>query len=176
HMERYPETYIKKDLAEKIVLLSGPRQVGKTTLSRQLLSPYVYLNYDATGDRKTLKNEEWARDVQMVIFDELHKMKNWKSWLKGIYDTEGIPPSLFVTGSARLDTYRKGGESLAGRFFSYRLHPLTVKEVCSVSDEDPKTVLDKLIKFGGFPEPYLKANETFAKRWRRTHVDTIVRE
>lgn len=175
-MRRYLESYIKKDLKEKIVLLSGPRQVGKTTLSQQLVSSYAYLNYDSTADRKIIKKEEWPRGVELVIFDELHKMKNWKSWIKGIYDTEGIPPALLVTGSARLETYRKGGDSLAGRYFSYRLHPLTVKEICYFLKEAPKNTLDNLIKFGGFPEPYLKGDEAFAKRWRRTHVDTIIRE
>ena len=175
-MERYLEKHIKKDLKEKIVILSGPRQVGKTTLSKQLIPSNVYLNYDSAADRKIIRKEEWARDVKLVIFDELHKMKNWKSWIKGIYDTEGIPPSLLVTGSARIETYRKGGDSLAGRFFSYRLHPLTVKEICAYLDETPKAALDKLVSFGGFPEPYLKNSETFAKRWRRTHVDTIIRE
>jgi predicted AAA+ superfamily ATPase len=175
-MERYLEKHIKKDLKEKIVILSGPRQVGKTTLSKQLIPSKVYLNYDSAADRKIIRKEEWARDVELVIFDELHKMKNWKSWIKGVYDTEGIPPSLLVTGSARIETYRKGGDSLAGRFFSYRLHPLTVKEICAYLDETPKAALDKLVSFGGFPEPYLKNSETFAKRWRRTHVDTIIRE
>lgn len=175
-MERYLEKHIKRDLKEKIVILSGPRQVGKTTLSKQLIHSNVYLNYDSSSDREIIRKEEWARDVQLVIFDELHKMKNWKSWIKGIYDTEGIPPALLVTGSARLETYRKGGDSLAGRFFSFRLHPLTLKEICAFLDETPKNALDRLIKFGGFPEPYLKNSETFVKRWRRTHVDTIIRE
>ncbi|MFV1977027.1 MAG: ATP-binding protein [Candidatus Scalindua sp.] len=180
-MKRYLENYITRDLKEKIVILSGPRQVGKTTLSKQLTPSNMYLNYDSTSDRKIIKNEEWNRDVKLVIFDELHKMKNWKSWIKGIYDTEGIPPGLLVTGSARLETYRRGGDSLAGRFFSYHLHPLTVKEICSFLNESPlnespKTALDKLIEFGGFPEPYLKNSAKFAKRWRRTHIDTITRE
>jgi len=175
-MRRYLEEGIKKDFKDKIVILSGPRQVGKTTLSRQLVSSHAYLNYDSTADRKIIKKEEWPRDVELVILDELHKMKNWKSWIKGIYDTEGIPPALLVTGSARLETYRKGGDSLAGRYFSYRLHPLSVKEICSFLNESPKNALDNLIKFGGFPEPYLKNDESFAKRWRRTHVDTIIRE
>ena len=175
-MERYLEKHIKKDLKEKIVILSGPRQVGKTTLSKQLIPSNMYLNYDFAADRKIIRKDEWARDVELVIFDELHKMKNWKSWIKGIYDTEGIPPSLLVTGSARIETYRKGGDSLAGRVFSYRLHPLTVKEICAYLNETPKAALDKLVSFGGFPEPYLKNSETFAKRWRRTHVDTIIRE
>jgi predicted AAA+ superfamily ATPase len=175
-MKRYLEEYIQEDLKQKIVLLSGPRQVGKTILSMQLTPSNVYLNYDSTSDRQIIHAEEWARDVQLVIFDELHKMKKWKSWIKGVYDTEGNSPSLLVTGSARLDTYKKGGESLAGRFFPYRLHPLTVKEICKHLNEKSEIALDKLIKLGGFPEPYLKNSKTFAKRWRRTHTDTIIRE
>ncbi len=175
-MERYLEKYIRKDLKEKIVLLSGPRQVGKTTLSVQLERSYVYLNYDATSDRQIIRAEEWNRDTRLVIFDELHKMKNWKSWIKGIYDTEGNLPAILVTGSARLETYKKGGESLAGRYFPYRLHPLTVKEICQYRDEGSRKALDRLIKMGGFPEPYLKNSEKFAKRFRRIHTDTIIRE
>jgi uncharacterized protein len=175
-MERYLDNLIRKDIQEKIVLLSGPRQVGKTTLSKQLTSSHVYLNYDAAADRRIIHAQEWNRDTELVIFDELHKMKKWKAWVKGLYDTEGIPPALLVTGSARLDTYRKGGESLAGRFFYYRLHPLTVKEICSNLGEKSETALDKLVKLGGFPEPYLKNSETFAKRFRRIHTDTMIRE
>lgn len=175
-MKRYLEQYIKKDLDEKIILLSGPRQVGKTTLSKQLSPLYAYLNFDSTPDRKIIHAEEWTRDVEMVIFDEIHKMKKWKSWIKGIYDIEGTSPSILVTGSARLDTYKKGGESMAGRFFSYRLHPLTVKEICFYLKEESKAALDHILEFGGFPEPYLKKNRLFAKRWRRTHTDTIIRE
>ena len=175
-MKRYLEAVIKNDLREKIVLLSGSRQVGKTTLSRQLIPSQVYLNYDASSDRKIIMAEEWSRDAELVIFDELHKMKNWKSWIKGIYDSEGCRPGLLVTGSARLDTCKKGGESLAGRFFPFRLHPLTVKEICGNSAEDSLSVLERLLKTGGFPEPYLKNSELFAKRWRRVHTDTIIRE
>ena len=175
-MERYLEKFITEDMKEKIILLSGPRQVGKTTLSRQLVESNSYLNYDSSSDRRVILAEEWNRDVTLVIFDELHKMKKWKSWIKGVYDSEGASPALLVTGSARLDTYRKGGESLAGRFFSFRLHPLTVKEICHFLKEKPSKALDDLIRFGGFPEPYLKKSDTFAKRWRRTHTDTIIRE
>ncbi len=175
-MERYLEKFIHEDMKEKIILLSGPRQVGKTTLSRQLVESNSYLNYDSSSDRRVILAEEWSRDVRLVIFDELHKMKKWKSWIKGVYDSEGASPALLVTGSARLDTYRKGGESLAGRFFSFRLHPLTVKEICHLLEEKPSKALDDLIRFGGFPEPYLKKSDTFAKRWRRTHTDTIIRQ
>ena len=174
-MRRYLEEPIRKDLREKIVLLSGPRQVGKTTLSKQLVPSYSYFNYDAAKDRAMLEKEEWDASVELLIFDELHKRKNWKSWIKGIYDTRGVPPALLVTGSARLDILRKAGDSLAGRFHSYRLHPLTVKEIHENLGESPSIALDGLLRFGGFPEPYLKKDETEAKRWRRTHGDTIVR-
>ena len=174
-MRRYLEEPIGKDLREKIVLLSGPRQVGKTTLSKQLVPSYSYFNYDAAKDRALLEKEEWDTSVDLLVFDELHKRKNWKSWIKGIYDTRGVPPGLLVTGSARLDVLRKAGDSLAGRFYSYRLHPLTVKEIHENLGESPHIALEGLLRFGGFPEPYLKKDETGAKRWRRTHGDTIVR-
>lgn len=175
-MNRTLENQILEDLKEKIILLSGPRQVGKTTLSKQLTSAFTYLSYDASSDRKIIQAQELTRDTLLVIFDELHKMKKWKSWVKGIYDTEGIRPAILVTGSAHLDTYKKGGESLTGRFFSFRLHPLTVKEICEHLHEDSETTLEKLLKTGGFPEPYLKSSEAFSKHWRRTHTDIIIRE
>src|SRR5690606_23568077 len=100
-VRRSQEDRIRKDLKKKIVLLSGPRQAGKTTLSKQLGLGFVYLNYDDAEDRKILMAREWDRRVELTIFDELHKMRRWKAWLKGVYDTEGIPPGLLVTGSAR---------------------------------------------------------------------------
>ena len=174
-MNRYLGPYIKNDLKEKVVILSGPRQVGKTTLSRNLVSSFMYLSYDSASDRRIISKAEWQRDIELVIFDELHKMKGWKSWIKGIFDTEGVQPNLLITGSARLETAKKGWDSLAGRYFSYRLHPLTVKEICTILKEDPMQALNKLIQYSGFPEPYLKGSDTFAKRWRRTHIDTIIR-
>jgi predicted AAA+ superfamily ATPase len=174
-MKRYLEGIIKRDLSKKIVLLSGPRQVGKTTLSKQLFESFAYLSFDAASDRSTIEKEEWPKNVDLVVFDELHKRKFWKSWIKGIFDTRGIPPALLVTGSARLDLLRKGGDSLAGRFFSHRLHPLTVREIVAELGETPQAALDGLLARGGFPEPYLGRNEEDARRWRRTHVDTIIR-
>lgn len=175
-MKRMLEEPIRKDLKEKIVLLSGPRQVGKTTLARQLDPGAVYLNFDAAEDRAILKKQEWPRSAPLIIFDELHKMKGWKSYIKGIYDTQGVSPGLLVTGSARLETYRKGGDSLAGRFLAHRLHPLTVKELCKVQSAKPADALERLLKFGGFPEPFLKADETFARRWRRSLADAVLRQ
>jgi predicted AAA+ superfamily ATPase len=128
-MERYLAEYIQEDLGKKIVLITGPRQTGKTTLSKGLSDDFDYFNFDSLDDRLSLQNKSWDRSKRLVIFDELHKLKNWKSWLKGVYDTEGMPPALLVTGSAKLDTYRKVGDPLAGRFFQFRLHPLDLKEI-----------------------------------------------
>lgn len=165
-----------RDLSRKIVFLSGPRQVGKTTLARQLMDSHAYLNFDSARDRKLIRDEEWDRSVPLVVFDELHKKKKWKSWIKGIYDTEGIPPGLLVTGSARLDTYRRGDDSLAGRFFHYRLHPLSVKEIVRHLKIAPGEALDGILATGGFCEPFLKGEKDFVRRWRRGHLDTIVRQ
>jgi len=173
-MKRRLEPHIRKDLPEKIILLTGPRQVGKTILSKALTKNYDYLNFDSDEDRQLIRDKQWDRTQDLVIFDELHKMKKWKSWIKGIYDTEAKPPGLVVTGSARLDIYRKGGDSLAGRYFLYRLHPLTVKEL--KGRLSAKTCLNRLLKVGGFPEPFLKDSEVAAKRWRKSHLDIILRE
>src|SRR5437870_4505030 len=94
HMKRYLAEPIKKDLSKKIILLSGPRQAGKTTLAKSLVKNYDYFNYDSGEDRLALQKKAWDRQSSLIIFDELHKMKLWKRWLKGIYDTEGIPPSM----------------------------------------------------------------------------------
>jgi predicted AAA+ superfamily ATPase len=175
-MNRYLEADIARDLKKKIVLLAGPRQVGKTTLSRQLFTSCTYLNYDSGRDRRIMLDGEWPRQTELVVFDELHKMKKWKSWIKGVYDTEGVKPPLLVTGSARLETARKGGDSLAGRYFYYRLHPLSVRECVAFCGEPPAAIVARLLAVGGFPEPYLNGTESYAKRWRRTHLDTILRQ
>ena len=177
NMNRHIEPYILKDLTHKIVLMSGPRQCGKTTLSKQLSKQFDYFNYDAHEDRVALKNKAWDRQQPLIIFDELHKMKRWKEWLKGIYDKEGIPPQLMVTGSARLDTYRKVGDSLAGRYFQYRLHPLDLKEIAQQDkDADPLALFEQLWQCSGFPEPFLKGSTAYYKRWQRTHLDIILRQ
>lgn len=176
-MERHLKTYIKEDLNQKIILLTGPRQVGKTTLSRMLKDEYDYFNFDNTADRLSLQEKTWDRSKPLVVFDELHKLKNWKSWLKGIYDTEGIPPSIVVMGSAKLDTYKKVGDSLAGRFFQFRLHPLDLKEVNSfLKTEDLESELDKLLILGGFPEPFLNGTQRYYNRWKKSHLDIILKQ
>jgi predicted AAA+ superfamily ATPase len=87
-MQRYLFKELKKFVGQKILLIPGPRQVGKTTLSKTIFSNFDYYNYDRLSDRKKLTAEEWNREADLIIFDEIHKMKKWKQWLKGIYDTE----------------------------------------------------------------------------------------
>lgn len=174
-MKRSITDKIKIDLDQKIVLLSGPRQVGKSHLAKALYPDNSeYFNMDSVEHRLLIQKQAWRRDCDLVIFDELHKVRKWKNWIKGIYDTEGVRPRLLVTGSSRLDVYRKGGDSLAGRFYSYRLHPFSVAEVKEKYTAD--TALEHIVRFGGFPEPFLKGSEEGAKRWRRSHIDRILRE
>ncbi len=173
-MERTKKTPIRNDLDSRIVLLSGPRQVGKTTLSRQIIEKFEYFNHDLADHRIAIKERSWDRQTDLVILDELHKMRNWKSWLKGVYDVEGPRPRLLVTGSARLDIARKVGDSLAGRFFSHRLHPLDLKELHDHAP--PVESFQTLMRVGGFPEPFLNGNDLFYNRWRRSHIDIILRQ
>lgn len=155
-MERLQKKLIESDLNKKMVFLTGPRQVGKTTLAKSFAKEWphcIYLNYDSEKDRPVIVKQEWDRKSGLVIFDEIHKLKKWKVKLKGIYDTEGISPRILVTGSARLDTYRRGGDSLAGRYYSHRLYPFSVRELRGQGD--PEEILSRLLRVGGFPEPYL---------------------
>ena len=176
-MERYLKKYILKDLKKKIVLLTGPRQSGKTTLAQMLSNNFDYLNFDNPEHRLGIIERSWDRSKELIIFDELHKLKNWKSLLKGIYDTENIPPRIIVTGSAKLDTYRKVGDSLAGRFFQFRLHPLDLKEIKAIiKPDDLEAALKQLLNTGGFPEPYLEGNVRFYNRWKRSHLDIILKQ
>jgi len=161
-------------MARKIILLSGPRQSGKTTISKALTPSFDYFNYDDAGHRTALREKSWDRSKSLVIFDELHKMPEWKTWLKAIYDVEGIPPSYMVTGSANMETFRKMGDSLAGRFFSFRLHPFDVREVRGTIE--PEEALSRIMHFGGFPEPFLENDPVFYARWKRSHLDVILRQ
>ena len=176
-MERYLKKYLRADLEKKIILLTGPRQSGKTTLAKMLSEDFDYLNFDNPDHRLGLIERSWDRSKELAIFDELHKLKNWKSWLKGIYDTEKRPPWIIVTGSAKLDTYRSVGDSLAGRFFQFRLHPLDLKEIKAVlAPDDLDAAMARLLDVGGFPEPYLEGDIRFYNRWKRSHLDIILKQ
>jgi len=175
-MERYLKSAIRTDSDSKIVLLSGPRQCGKTTLVKSIFERYNYFNYDSEEDRQMLKNKQWLRDVECVIFDELHKMPEWKRWIKGIYDVEGLKPRLIVTGSVNVESFMKVGDSLAGRYFHLRLHPIDIKEGVNYLKKKPQEVFENLINYSGFPEPFLKCSKQFYRRWQRTHLDIILRQ
>jgi predicted AAA+ superfamily ATPase len=117
-MDRYLYDVIKKDLKRKMVILTGPRQVGKTWLAKDLMKEFShaqYLNYDSLVDIGIIRNQSWPIDADMLILDEIHKMKEWKGFVKGVFDTRPARQAILVTGSARLDTFRQTGESLAGR-------------------------------------------------------------
>lgn len=177
-MKRYCEPFIYQDLSKKMVFIGGPRQVGKTTLSKALchhqFSNGTYFNWDNDEDRRAILNKQWLADSPLIIFDELHKYPRWKQWIKGIYDTKPSHQQYLVTGSARLDVYRRGGDSLMGRYHYWRLHPLTIDELPpSISVQEG---YQRLLTLGGFPEPFILNDEREVRRWRRERFDRILKE
>ena len=117
---RYLFEPVKRDLSKKMVLIAGPRQVGKTTLALQLAgSEKGYLNWDVPEHRERILRRRLP-DTSLWVFDELHKYRSWRAYLKGLYDAKTLTRNqkILVTGSARLDYYRFGGDSLQGRYFS----------------------------------------------------------
>lgn len=169
---RYLEKPIKADLQEKMVFLGGPRQVGKTTFAQSLLKNYEdnhtgYLNWDSIQDRQTILNGGWPHSEKLIIFDEIHKYAKWRGLIKGYFDKLKNTHKFLVTGSARLDFYRKSGDSLLGRYHYYRLHPLSLAEVGEKN-------LPELLKFGGFPEMFIKQQESSLKRWHLERRERII--
>ena len=182
-MKRYLYYNILNDLSNKMVFVTGPRQVGKTYLAKEIMSEFnspQYLNYDNIFDRKIIFEQSWKRNADLIVFDEIHKMKDWKLYLKGLFDTRNNKEAILVTGSARLETFRQTGESLAGRYNHLRLNPISVKELSSIIS--PYEAIETINKFSGFPEPLLnslnnieKAVE-FSNRWRNQYYIDLVRE
>lgn len=178
-MKRYLDDIVATDLRRKMVLVTGPRQVGKTTLCRQLMErfyPAQYLNWDVAADRAILQRQSWNPRATLLAIDEIHKMKGWKAWLKGVVDSHPDGQALLVTGSARMETWRQTGDSLAGRYLAFRLHPISVREWCEQQGGTPDAALDRLLQRGGFPEPCLADNPEDADRWRRQYFTDLVRE
>lgn len=178
----------------QMAFLAGPRQVGKTTLCRQL--GQVYFNWDNESHRDLILQgpDEVARRAGLnelqesppvLVFDEIHKYGRWKRFLKGLFDTYENRCRVLVTGSSRLDVYQRGGDSLMGRYFHYRLHPFTVGELAGEFDLDatirrPRAISDEdwqsLLRFGGFPEPFCKRSASFSSRWRNLRRTQLLRE
>lgn len=176
-MKRYLEKYIYQDLQKKMVFIGGPRQCGKTILSKNVAKQFPsfqYLNWDVDEDRRAITSKQWLHDSALVIFDELHKYPRWKQWIKGVYDSKPDNQEYLVTGSARLDVYRRGGDSLLGRYHYWRLHPFTLDEI--PDSLTPQECYERLLNVGGFPEPLLNGDEREARRWRRERFDRVIRE
>jgi predicted AAA+ superfamily ATPase len=171
-MRRYLQGQVAADLAEKMVFLGGPRQVGKTTLAKALLRDATgYLNWDIPSQRERILRRELP-ETELWVFDELHKYRRWRNFLKGVYDEHGDRHRILVTGSARLDLYRFGGDSLQGRYHFLRLHPLTLAELGSARAAD----IEALFILGGFPEPFLRGSAARARRWSLEYRNRLIRE
>lgn len=195
-IRRYLQNEIINDaLAQnKIAFVSGPRQIGKTTLAESLLEENHqkdnYFNWDDNDFRKIwIKSpKEFLNQLKknsIVVFDEIHKDRKWKNKLKGLFDLFKKDIKIIVTGSARLDFYRKSGDSLQGRYIPYRLHPFSVGETDRVKlppqnywDEDFKVIYkwQDLLNYGGFPEPFSLKNEAKVQRWQRLYLERMIKE
>lgn len=176
--ERYLHPAIQADLREKMVFLGGPRQVGKTTLARQFLKNAredhpAYLNWDFPEDRPRLLQPSLPANEPLLIWDEIHKYKGWRNLVKGLYDKYKGKRRFLITGSARLDYYRRGGDSLQGRYHYHRLHPFSLPELGKTTS---RTDIETLLRFGGFPEPLFKANGRHWKRWQRERITRVLHE
>lgn len=192
--KRYIQEKIESDLQQKMVFIGGPRQVGKTTLSKligaELHKNFSYLNWDNPEDNKKILQSQFDPKSTLIIFDEIHKYRKWKNYIKGQFDKHKDTFSILVTGSARLDLYRKGGDSLMGRYYYFRLHPFSQAEslfgepatiipfqrLPFREDIDSFSMFQKLLAFGGFPEPFFSQDQTILRRWHNQRIEQLVKE
>jgi uncharacterized protein len=191
-INRYLTQNIIADLAKKMVFVGGPRQVGKTTLAAKLIAPLfkssAYLNWDSRSDRKKIIAGELPGTAELIIYDEIHKYSKWKAFLKGEWDTHKESRKYLVTGSARLNIYRKGGDSLLGRYHYYTLHPFSLAEILKrknaieifqplpIDDRGYHQELLGLDRFGGFPAIFVAQNDRTLRRWHNERHDRLFKE
>lgn len=189
---RYLTGDIKRDLDDKMVFIGGARQVGKTTLAREIIAKEfqhsTYYNWDYQPDRKKINSGELPGENGLLIFDEIHKYKKWKNLIKGIYDIHKHKYKILVTGSARLNIYRKSGDSLQGRYHYYTLHPFSLAELENISNQwkileeiqfknqNYKSSLEVLYTYGGFPETMITQDERALRRWQNEKMERLFRE
>ena len=176
-MKRYIQSAVVDDLQKKMVFIGGPRQVGKTTVALDILGGDerhpAYFNWDYADDKRILLAGGLPPNQPLVVLDEIHKYKQWRNFIKGLYDKNKSRTSFLITGSARLDYYRKGGDSLQGRYHYYRLHPLSLYEL----NPSPSLAdLRALLTFGGFSEPFFSQSERDWKRWQRERISRVIHE
>src|SRR3989304_439657 len=168
---RYLLSQVRQDLIRKMVFVVGPRQVGKTTLALSLPGASAgYLSWDVGEHRERILKGDLPNS-RLWVFDEIHKSRSWRNWLKGLYDGRRPGQRILVTGSARLDFYRFGGDSLQGRYHMLRLHPFSAKELAIRTSAE----LGDLLKLGGFPEPFLSGSAVEARRWSREYRNRLGR-
>lgn len=192
--------------------IAGPRQSGKTTAAKTHLKDQNDIRYYYNWDVLQIKSEhrreidfikrdllssKGGQKIHWVCFDEIHKMPKWKNILKSYFDAYEDRIRFIVTGSARLDLFRRSGDSLAGRYFLFHLFPLNLFELTRTAKDELKPrslaeefiesrlsgagkgsqrALEDLLTFSGFPEPFLHADSAFLKRWRLENVDRSIRE
>jgi predicted AAA+ superfamily ATPase len=200
----YVSVWKELDARKRMILLSGPRQSGKTTFAKAIgsgESSWLYFNYDVPSDRQTLLKDpaffqkvDRARGVlPLIVLDEIHKYKDWKNYLKGAYDGYADGYRFLVTGSGRLDLYQRRGDSLAGRYWQFHLFPFTIGELFAdkippgaffsgladppaLSDVETSKAWAALGRFSGFPEPFVAGEERTYNRWGSSYHRQVLRE
>ena len=195
NVKRLYENIIGEHLGmfRQMVFLSGPRQVGKTTIAKTFASNY--LNWEEKETRllilkgakavgKSLALDEGRDSGKVLVFDEIHRYQKWKTFLKGFFDIYEKSARVFATGSAKMDVYKRGGDSMMGRYFPYRIHPLSVAELITTAIPDEKRVVrppraldatewNALLEFGGFPEPFTTRQTRFLRKWRALRMEQL---
>ena len=176
YLPRYIEEPVRNDLNRKMVFIAGPRQSGKATLAKYFCRQRGfdvdkwYFNWDASEDRENIMRERFPGGAGLLVLDEIHKYSRWRQVVKGLFDKRKDNLQILVTGSARLDYYRRGGDSLQGRYHFYRLLPLSCAELSAPTI----STLQGLLMYGGFPEPFSLQSEKESRRWSREYRSRVV--